>query len=347
MDKSNRYIIAFDVMNVAACIAVIALHVNGAFWGFSYQRYWKTCLITETVFYWAVPLFFMLSGATLMNYRDRYTTKEYFSKRFSKTLIPFLFWSVVSIPWAIYISKYLDISAVSNFSKLIDVIINTKAMSIYWFFLPLFSIYLSIPIISLIPENKRKLAFGFLILYSFFGDLLSTVCSSAGFALNPSLCNPMVSGYLIFPLIGYWISNYPLSRRSRIMIYALGFLGWAIRFFYTLEKSLASGKIDMGMSGYCKFPSVLLSVAVFTWFFYQDWSFLTPPCNLLLLKKLSALSFSIYLTHFYIMRAVIDIFQIPMQSIIWRIGGIPLTYLLSLVLSLILKRIPLIKYFLP
>ena len=39
----------------------------------------------------------MISGATLIDYRERYTTIEFFKKRISKTLLPFLVWSVVGI----------------------------------------------------------------------------------------------------------------------------------------------------------------------------------------------------------------------------------------------------------
>ena len=53
---------------------------NGCFWQFSYDRYWITANIIECICYFAVPIFFMISGATLLNYRKRYTTAVFFKK---------------------------------------------------------------------------------------------------------------------------------------------------------------------------------------------------------------------------------------------------------------------------
>ena len=68
--KEKRYL---DLLSIIAAFSVIILHVNGVFWEFSStQSYWKSALIIESVFYFAVPVFFMISGATLMNFYERY-----------------------------------------------------------------------------------------------------------------------------------------------------------------------------------------------------------------------------------------------------------------------------------
>lgn len=192
MEKENGYVLTFDLMNIAACIAVIILHVNGAFWDGPTKDYWKNCVFAETAFYWAVPVFFMLSGATLMDYRNRYTTIEYFKKRISKTVIPFLMWSFISILWAVYIVHWLDASEVSTWQGVVNTIANTKAMSIYWFFPPLFAIYMCIPALSEIPEDKRKTVFGYIIVSSFVLDSFIPVLAS--------LFDVYVGSALYFPL---------------------------------------------------------------------------------------------------------------------------------------------------
>ena len=60
--KANvaQYNPTIDVMNIAACIAVVALHVNGGIWGFARNLNWAMMLITECVCHWAVPVFFMI-----------------------------------------------------------------------------------------------------------------------------------------------------------------------------------------------------------------------------------------------------------------------------------------------
>ncbi len=348
-NKENGYIIAFDLINIAACISVIILHVNGAFWyGPSYD-FWKSTVFAETAFYWAVPAFFMLSGATLMDYRTRYTTAEYFKKRFSKTLIPFLIWSIISIPWAVFITHQINFLNISTWQGVVNTIINTEAMPIYWFFLPLFVIYLSIPALSAIPEHNRKSAFGYIIVCAFILDsFLPTVASLFGVSISSELRFPLNGGeYILFVLLGYYISTFPISKKARFVTYLAGILGWASRYFYTLIRSVPLGEIDRGLTGYTKFPSVLLAVAVFVWFFYFDWSFLNKPNIIKLIRKVSGASFGVYLVHNFILMGLVIAFKIPMGSLTWRVLGIPTVYCISLIIVLVGKKIPVIKKMFP
>lgn len=67
-----------SALNALSCIAVVMLHTNSCFWEFSKARYWVTANVIECVMYFAVPVFFMISGATLLDYRERYSTKTFF-----------------------------------------------------------------------------------------------------------------------------------------------------------------------------------------------------------------------------------------------------------------------------
>lgn len=256
VSAKKGYTPAFDLLNIAACISVVILHVNGAIWDFSYGRYWVTSLILECAFYWAVPVFFMLSGATLVDYRERYNTKAFFIHRFSKTLPPFLFWSVVSVFWAVYSQHSLPVDMLTDWRAWIDIIFNTKAMSIYWFFIPLF---------------------------------------------------------------------------------ALG----------TLVKSYKLGSIDNTFYGYSNFPSVVLAVAVFLWFWRRDWSFFANGHRKNALRNLSSASFGVYLVHMYFLRFFVDTYSINMRSWQWRSLGVAVVYAVSLVFVLILKQIPYLKRIVP
>ena len=70
MTKSkNQRVIYIDILNIISILAVIILHHNGIVHKYFNGNAWKTSLIAETVFYWAVPVFVMISGAMPMNYR--------------------------------------------------------------------------------------------------------------------------------------------------------------------------------------------------------------------------------------------------------------------------------------
>ena len=78
------------MLNVVSCLGVLFLHTSG-FWGFGKTRGWVAANFIECVFYFAVPIFIMIPGATLIDYRDRCTTAEYFKKRIKKPLSRFCF----------------------------------------------------------------------------------------------------------------------------------------------------------------------------------------------------------------------------------------------------------------
>ena len=52
--KKKIYI---QILGVIACLAVVAMHVNGCFWQFSYDRYWITANIIECICYFASRTF--------------------------------------------------------------------------------------------------------------------------------------------------------------------------------------------------------------------------------------------------------------------------------------------------
>ena len=111
-----------------AITAVVFLHTNGCFWLYSEDRYWKTADLIESCFYFAVPVFFSITGITLLDYRKKYTTEVYFKKRVAKILLPFLFWSLVALAYSI-LKGDINIHDISPI-MLIDGILNAKFLII-------------------------------------------------------------------------------------------------------------------------------------------------------------------------------------------------------------------------
>ena len=97
MQESTRKSESIMLMNVISMLAVVYLHANDCFWTFSTDRYWKSANIIEAGLYFAVPCFFMITGANLLDYRQRYDTKTFLIKRAKKTVLPYIFWSFIGI----------------------------------------------------------------------------------------------------------------------------------------------------------------------------------------------------------------------------------------------------------
>ena len=138
---NNKRIEYISLASVLSAIAVIYLHANSCFWQFSTARYWITANLIESVFYFAVPIFFMISGAMLIDYNKRYSLKEYFSKRITKTVIPFIIWSFIGLFIQIFYMHTIKLSSV-DLTYIVNGLLNGNLVQVYWFFIPLFCIYL-------------------------------------------------------------------------------------------------------------------------------------------------------------------------------------------------------------
>lgn len=111
----NRY---FDLLNVAACLSVVVLHNTGQVFDYSTSGTWFSALLLQTLCHFSVPVFFMLSGATLLEYRKRYTTREYFHKRWQRIGIPFIFWTLFYVGWN---QMVLHTEPLTGVSDLLDI----------------------------------------------------------------------------------------------------------------------------------------------------------------------------------------------------------------------------------
>ena len=141
-NQNNRHFY-ISCLNVLSSVAVVALHANGGFWSYRDDHSWAISNFIECAFYFAVPVFFMLTGATLFDYPDKYDTKTFIKKRMEKAVIPFLFWGAFAFfqkslkdPQGFFINE-------RRFDAIFNGIVGAGYVPVYWFFVPLFCIYLS------------------------------------------------------------------------------------------------------------------------------------------------------------------------------------------------------------
>ncbi|MBS6453863.1 MAG: acyltransferase [Butyrivibrio sp.] len=352
MENNKKYILYFDLLNIFACFAVVALHVNGAVHTFAKTRNWVSCMFIEALFYFAVPVFFMLTGATLMNYRKRYDTGAFFKKRIFKTFVPFMIWSIIGICWSIFYTKGMKISDINTPAKFISAVINCKGMGIYWFFPALFSVYLTIPLFSLVDEDKRigkKGIFTYLILvYIVLNVLLPFVCRLTGIQWNSALNAVSCGGYVVWFLIGYLLANTDINKKFRILIYILGLIGFFVYFYLTVQNSFKTGKFDKTYAGYMNIPAIFMGTAVFVFFKYGKWNFIDKHEKAVrFVRNLSSASFGVYLIHYYLKDFSIRHFGIDPRSTLYRIVGTFIIYGLSVIIVRGIQKIPVIRKMVP
>ena len=89
-EKTGEKVFYLTVLNVLSAWCVVMLHCNGIFWTRPEGRLWITSNFIETACYFAVPIFFMISGITLLDYPKKYSTREYFISGLERQSFHFL-----------------------------------------------------------------------------------------------------------------------------------------------------------------------------------------------------------------------------------------------------------------
>lgn len=229
---------------------------------------------------------------------------------------------------------------------MLSLFLNNKIENVYWFFIPLFSCYLCIPVLSLLKNNRRIMKYLVacgLITHS----VLPVLCQLCGLEYNSSFYFPMTGGYIIYVLLGYLLSTEDFNLKQRYILYGSAVLCAMLRYFSTVIISEVSGEFYKMFWGYTNFPAVGLAMGVFVLFKYIKWDKLFSSISKVkILTSVASASFGIYLIHMIVMN-VFYWYGVNTQGLKWRVIGPVLVYIISLIIVKLLQKVPIIKKIIP
>lgn len=240
-------VLYFDILNILSCICVIWIHCNSTLYSYEQTDLWHFSLFVQVFCHFAVPCFFMISGANLMNYREKYSTKAFVTKRIFRTLIPLLIWSAI-----VLIYKFqMEILYPDDFRYIVFLFLTSSIETVYWFFFPLFGIYLCIPVLSLIAKKENTVYFLYLALLGIFiNSMVPFLSDYFDMGYSKYIIFPMAVGFLPYPLLGYYFANTRLPRPVTWIIYAVGIACALYMYSGTVSMSLEAGNLNKDLIDY-------------------------------------------------------------------------------------------------
>ena len=343
-DLSKRRIAYIDFMNIWACFGVVCLHCSGSVFEYGQieTRLWLLSMLVQTIMHPAVPLFFMITGTTLLEYRKKYSTKVYFKKRFLRTGIPFVFWSI----FYLYRPVFMDKTEMPGWEEFRNAILNNQAIGIFWFFYSLFAIYLCIPVFSLLIEHGYKVV-AYICILSFLSVAIYPVIIRFVFPVYGEILPTFFSGYIGYVFLGWLIYRKEISSKIRKVIYFFGILGAILLFAGTWYLSFRGGAIDEFFMEYTSIACYPLSAAVMVFGRYANWdrlySFIAPEK----ISKIAGAGLGIYLVHLFYIELSEKIGILAVHPMYYTIIMPFAIYLVSLITVLLLQKIPIIRKVLP
>lgn len=345
---SKQHYYYLDILNIVATFAVIWLHTSEyAFHFMPNDLNWYLGVFIQVIFIWAVPIFFMISGANLLNYRERYDTKTFLKKRGARVLVPFLVWSVIWYAWNHFILEMPDWSL----SGLINGIEQDHIQPVFWFFYYIIPVYIAMPFLSILATKENKKVVEYIILLYIIG----TGIINYGYSLLHRHFSQLISniplalsmGMGIF-FVGWYLHNFKQTERQRHWVYGLSFLSVLFMFLLTVFLSIRHGETAREVYNIFSIGGFILPLGI--WLFFQNrfpktWQ--PNPKTGQWLKRISGASLGVYVVHEFIIQIVTHFLHIKPDSLFHLLGLPLIVWLICLIIILILKRVPVLNKIIP
>jgi len=331
--KTKERIISFDFLRIFAALAVIIMHIPSL-----------GVPIFNAFSRFAVPIFFMMSGALMLDESKNITFKIIFKKIFNFVVMLFVWNFIYALSFGIllpiYYNKQISLSGVFK-----QLVLGNYHL---WFLYALIGLYLITPILRLFVKKENISCLLYLVLLAvIFTFLPQTINIISNKFLPISLHNVFYDfiknfslteyfGYVTYYILGWIVLNFPIKKTFRIFIYVCGLIGCSI-IIITLMKIKANNFFLDNLQIF-NF-SYSLSIFVFIFYLLKDKK-VNSKFNKFVIK-LSSLTFGVYLIHdliiqfillFVIKGIIVNLYiTFLLKFLIASISSFVICYLISLI----------------
>ncbi|WP_106767402.1 acyltransferase [Paenibacillus faecalis] len=303
----NKRVIYIDILRILSIIAVIILHYTAEVLtssnNFNTSSWWISNGF-NSISRFAVPVFFMISGAMILRTRIA-SYREFFVKRVVPLLIPLLTWSLI---YGLYNQYYVIKSHMNAYEFIIDFgyrLLTDRNYIHLWFLYAIIAIYLTVPLIHKFIKSCTRKDLQYYLLLWFIVSIAYRLISDTVFRATdqhmyiPIMNIPFFMGYLGYFILGYYLFHYELSLKAKNLLYNLGIICFLLTPVATYFVSLQSGVLDEMFYSNYSITTFFMAVGLFI-FFKEKEALIHDNVNYKVQKLISSISkasFSIYLIH--------------------------------------------------
>jgi surface polysaccharide O-acyltransferase-like enzyme len=286
----------------------------------------------------------MISGALLLN--KQYATKDFFKKRTSRIIYPFLFWTVLYFVYYWYIQKAAN--QPHGFHAIFKWMFNLAKDGVsyhFWFIYMLLGLYAFMPWLSKSIKKLRERYVYFILICWFILLLVHSICMYV-FAFPNIFGNYITSlvGFCGYLILCFVLHTLVLTKRKGLLFGVLFFIvGAAITILGTYISAYFAGKYTGFYYNFLSVNVLFEAIGIFLIFKYIE----IKSKALLLIRDLICInSFGIYFVHVMVLGFFFRAgFWWGMAHSVLTIPAITLSCLIvSLTLIWLLKRLPFGKY---
>ena len=341
---ANNRIIPFDVLRIIAAFAVVILHVTSQRLDTSFpSSEWEIRNVYDSFVRWCVPVFVMISGALFLNQGRNVNVGRLYKKNILHLIFIFLAWSFI---YAIYLAIVkCDYSISHILLRIIEGPVH------FWFLKILIGLYVTIPILRMITQNKQSeeyflivaliTAFVLPMIFTFIGLYNESYKSFALYHYNAYGIR-IASGYVGYFVLGHYLYTYRLSGLVKRFVYIMGLFSVLSVIFLTHWYSHRINASSELFYDNLNVFTLLESIAIYLAIIELKISKKYYP----LVSRLSSLSLGVYLSHFLVIMLFNNLFGIDSGSFN-PLFFIPcyslIVFVLSCLIVSLIMKIPILK----
>lgn len=332
---------AYDYIRVLACFCVIGIHSTGRD-SYSFKEGWEMIdFFLQSFSRIGLPVFFILSGALILNQEKTIHIGEFYLKRLVKIVIPFMMYSLFYVLWVNQGFGVSDCLKLETWRRVvrgilpgIGAIMETYQVITLWFVYTLIGLYLVAPFLAVMLQNMgEKMLGGFALFLIIMRCIKNYFPILFGFKIGidyifGSWCMYFILGYIIVqPFMKKYYSVLELSGIAAFIISML------VKVFF--PQYISENYYDLA-------PHMILqAVAMFICIYRREDRIGKNDKIAEIMRKLSKYTFSIYLLHSFVMGVIVRsgiLDRMTSNIIVNELLRIILTFLGGLIIAFIVDN---------
>ena len=342
MDKSKN--ISYEVIRIVAMLMVIMVHVSSfIFWEPNITpRTFMYLNIIDSMSRIGVGLFIMLSGALLLD-ENRKSDRHTMMKRIKRILI-------VLFSWSLFYATYYKIYSPLKYSGTI-VLKDFFELFIFgyyhmWYLYMLIGLYLVTPILRAFVKTENKdIVLWFIILAMFFEGVVPTFNQLFHIEilkrLSDSLMMNFVTGFVLYYVLGWYVTHIRINGKQRKILYLLGAAG--LLFTITATYIITDPKTVVNETFYRNTGINIILYALGTFVFLNHtFRNIENKTAVKFITVLSSLSLGVYMIHAFIVEKV-HVLHLSKRIVFLLPANFLLTAVISIAIVYIISKIPLLR----
>lgn len=344
--NTHRYV--FDYLRVIACFGIIGIHAMGYLSFDSSVGTQVVGAVVEVIVRLSLPIFFLMSGALLLNGED-IPLGEFYRKRFLRILPAFIFFSLLYCFVSEYgLSHLFSVSGIKDLlfslgSYLRNILAEPVAGHL-WFVYCLVGLYLIIPFLKKMLKNMNEKWVIELLMVIMIIRCCIDYAPVIGLEINLDSDYFIFGGWVLYFFIGYFLVQPYASKHYR-KIELAGFLSFLLMIIlYALFPLFTEESFFTSPFAKNFFDLAPLEIITVAGIVSCALSLERRPKGIkgnrhidLIMKKVSSHTYSLYLVHILVLSYLVKFSEgwatIPSLSLTSLAFLMSVTFLLSLALA--------------